>query len=115
MIKAGACATYLKRGEELEVISCGALPAGMLQTADYETSERQLLSGDTIVMMTDGVADALQEEQLEELICRVQTDNAREYARRLLEQILIRRQFEIRDDMTVLVGQVWEKKSEKNR
>ena len=115
MIKAGACATYLKRGEELEVISCGALPAGMLQTADYETSERQLLSGDTIVMMTDGVADALQEEQMEELICRVQTDNAREYARRLLEQILIRRQFEIRDDMTVLVGQVWEKKSEKNR
>ena len=52
---------------------------------------------------------------MEELICRVQTDNAREYARRLLEQILIRRQFEIRDDMTVLVGQIWEKKSEKNR
>lgn len=110
MVKAGACATYLKRGDSLEVISCGALPAGMLQTADYETTEHQLMSGDTIIMMTDGVADALPEEgQLEQLICRVQTNNAKEYARRILEQVLIRRQFQIRDDMTVLVGQIWEK------
>lgn len=110
MVKAGACATYLKRGEELETILSTALPAGMLQGADYETAERQLFPGDTIIMMTDGVADALPEEgQLEELICRIQTNNAKEYARRILEQVLIRRQFQIRDDMTVLVGQIWEK------
>lgn len=115
MIKAGACATYLKRKKELEMISCGTLPAGMLQMADYETAERQLLSGDIIIMMTDGVADALTAEQLEELICRVETDNAKEYARRLLEQILIHRQFEVRDDMTVLIGRIWEKKSENKR
>ncbi len=114
MVKAGACATCLKRGEELEMITCTALPAGMLQTADYETTQRQLLAGDVIIMMTDGAADALPQEQLEDLIRRVATDNAREYARRLLEQILIRRQFEARDDMTVLVGRIWEKKGENN-
>lgn len=115
MVKAGACATCLKRGEELEMIACEALPAGMLQTADYDTAQRQLEAGDVIIMMTDGAADALPQEQLEDLIRRVATDNAREYARRLLEQILIRGQFEVRDDMTVLVGRIWEKKGENSR
>lgn len=113
MIKAGACATYLKRQDELETISCKALPAGMLPTADYDAVERQLVSGDVIIMMTDGVLDALPEEnreqQLEELLLKVQSSHTKEYARRILEQILIRRQFEVRDDMTVLVGQIWEK------
>lgn len=113
MMKAGACATYLKRGEKLEVIPCRALPAGMLQIADYETRECQLRHGDTIIMITDGVLEALpdggQEEAMEQLIFEVQTNHAREYARRLLEQILIRKQFEVKDDMTVLVGQIWEK------
>ena len=115
MIKAGACATCLKRGNELEMISCQTLPAGMLQTADYETTQHQLMAGDVIIMMTDGVADALPQEQLEELIRRVATDNAREYARRLLEQILLRSRFEVQDDMTVLVGRIWERKGEYNR
>ena len=97
------------------MISCQTLPAGMLQTADYETTQHQLMAGDVIIMMTDGVADALPQEQLEELIRRVATDNAREYARRLLEQILLRSRFEVQDDMTVLVGRIWERKGEYNR
>lgn len=113
MMKAGACATYLKRQDCLEAISCKALPAGMLPAADYDTIERQLVSGDVIIMMTDGVTDALpgehKEEALEELLLKVQSNNMKEYARRILEQILIRRQFQVRDDMTVLVGQIWEK------
>ncbi len=113
MVKAGACATYVKRGEELEVISCRALPAGLMQGADYESTERQLESGDTIIMMTDGVADALESgdraDVLRELILRTGTSNAKEYARRILEQVLIRQKFHVRDDMTVLVGQIWKK------
>lgn len=113
MMKAGACATYLKKGQELEVVSCGDLPVGMLQASDYEAADRQLASGDMVIMMTDGVVDALPEEnrekQMEELIRKVQTNNAKEYARRLLEQVLIRQRFQVRDDMTVLVGQIWEK------
>lgn len=114
MIKQGASPTYICHGELLEVISCGALPAGILQIVDYETTERQLVSGDMIIMMTDGVADALpeenREEQLRELILKTRNNNARELASRLLEQILIRQRFQVRDDMTVLVGLIWEKK-----
>ena len=114
MIKEGASATCICHGETMEVISCGALPAGILQIADYETTERQLVSGDVIVMMTDGVADALPEEQREErireLILKTKNNNAREFASRLLEQILIQQKLQARDDMTVLVGQIWEKR-----
>ena len=65
-------------------------------------------------MMTDGVADALPEEQREErireLILKTKNNNAREFASRLLEQILIQQKLQARDDMTVLVGQIWEKR-----
>lgn len=113
MMKAGACSTYLIRGEAVEVIACRDLPAGMLQTADYETVERQLGPKDQIVMMTDGVIDALPEEnreaQMQELILKSRSNNAKEFARRLMEQVLLRQKFQARDDMTVLVGQIWEK------
>lgn len=113
MIKAGACPTILRRGEELEAISCQALPAGVLQMPDYETVNRQLASGDMVIMMTDGVTDALEEdgreERLKELILKTKTNNAREFARRLLEQVLERQRYRVKDDMTVLVGQIWKK------
>ncbi|MDO5345078.1 MAG: SpoIIE family protein phosphatase [Lachnospiraceae bacterium] len=113
MIKAGACPTYLSRGDGLEVIHCQALPAGLLQTPDYETVNRQLASGDRIIMMTDGVTDALEEDgremRLRELILETKTNNAREYARSLLEQVLARQRYHVKDDMTVLVGQIWKK------
>ena len=46
---------------------------------------------------------------LRELILMTGTSNAKEYARRILEQVLIRQKFHVRDDMTVLVGQIWKK------
>ena len=64
-------------------------------------------------MMTDGVMDALprenREERMRELILKARSNHAREFARRLLEQILLQQKFQARDDMTVLVGQIWEK------
>lgn len=113
MMKAGACPTFLLKGEEMEVIACRDLPAGMMQTCEYGAVNRKLASGDQIIMMTDGVMDALpqenREEQMKELILKSKSNHAREFARRLLEQILMQQKFQARDDMTVLVGQIWEK------
>lgn len=113
MIKAGACPTFLLRGEEIETVLCRDLPAGMMQSCEYEAVKRRLSPGDQIIMMTDGVMDALprenREEQMRELILKARSNHAREFARRLLEQILLQQKFQARDDMTVLVGQIWEK------
>ena len=113
MIKAGACPTCLLHSDETELVCGRDLPAGICQEPEYETVKRCLKSGDQIVMMTDGVLDALPEENREcvlvEMIKKARSQNAKEFARRLMEQILLLQKFQVRDDMTVLVGQLWAK------
>ena len=44
-----------------------------------------------------------------ELIGRLATRNAKEYARRLMEKAYLMQKLKARDDMTILVGSIWEK------
>ena len=58
-LKAGASATFIKRDHWVEAISSESLAAGLLQQIDFDTSQRKLYHGDYLIMMTDGVLDAL--------------------------------------------------------
>lgn len=113
MIKSGAASTFIKRGNEIEVIRSNAFPTGVIQQADYESMHRQLSSGNTIIMMTDGVLEALPEENREqmmaELIGKTHSRNAREYAQRLMERVYLMQKLQARDDMTILIANIWEK------
>ncbi|MCD8347849.1 MAG: SpoIIE family protein phosphatase [Lachnospiraceae bacterium] len=113
MIKFGAAATFLINEKEIEVIRSGALPPGVMQQSDYESLHRTLKSGASIVMMTDGVSDALpgenREQAMAELIIRTKTRNAQEYARRLMERVYLLQERQARDDMTILIGTIFEK------
>ena len=64
-------------------------------------------------MMTDGVLDALpkegREKMMVELIGKTASRNAKEYARRLMEKVYLMQKLQARDDMTILVGNIWEK------
>ena len=48
-------------------------------------------------------------EQMVELIGRTATRNAKEHARRLMEKVYLMQELRARDDMTILVGSIWEK------
>ena len=113
IIKSGAAATFICRGNEIEVITSNAFPAGVMQQSDYESLHRQLASGNSIIMMTDGVLDALpkegREKMMVELIGKTASRNAKEYARRLMEKVYLMQKLQARDDMTILVGNIWEK------
>lgn len=113
IIKSGAASTFLYQGDEIEVIPSSAFPAGVMQQSDYENMHRQLAAGSSVVMMTDGVLEALPQENREqhmaELIGRSATKNAKEYARRLMEKVYLMQKMQARDDMTILVGTIWEK------
>ena len=113
MIKYGAASTFIKRGNEIEVIRSTGVPAGMIQQAGYESMHRQLSAGSTVIMMTDGVLEYLPEEEREqklaELIGRSESRNAREYAQRLMERVYLMQEFQAKDDMTILVGNIWKK------
>ena len=113
LIKLGAAATFVQSSGEIEVIQSSAAPAGILQQTDYESLHRQLKAGDMVVMMTDGVLDALPEENREEtmmeLIRKSASVNAREHARKLMERVYLMQKLQARDDMTILIGKIWEK------
>ncbi|MCD7842029.1 MAG: SpoIIE family protein phosphatase [Lachnospiraceae bacterium] len=113
MMKSGAAPSFIRKDGQIEVIRADTFPTGVLQKSDYESLHRQLEPGANIIMMTDGVLDAMpgedHEQAMAELIVRLTTRNAQEYARRLMERVYLMQELNARDDMTILVGTIWEK------
>lgn len=111
LLKIGASTTFLRKQDWVETITSTSMPMGIMQDIDYECSKKQLQHGDFIIMVSDGVLDALPaknaEEILKELILQQATQNAKEMAKAILERVLLYQHFQATDDMTVLVGGVW--------
>lgn len=109
-LKAGAAATFIRRDHWVEAISSESLAAGLVQRIDFDTASRKLYHGDCLVMMTDGVLDALpterEEETMKEIIMDIQDETPREVSRGILERVLGYSDYRARDDMTVLVASV---------
>lgn len=111
LLKVGASTTFLRRGDWVETVSSTSMPMGIMGKADYECCRKKLRSGDFLVMVSDGILDAFPpdqaEEMLQEMILAEETDNAREMARGILDQVLKYQSQKAMDDMTVLVGGLW--------
>lgn len=110
-VKVGAACTYIKRGNLVDRLSAGNLPLGIFQQIEPETVHKQLQDGDYVIMLSDGVLDALSfgvgEELLPEIISRVSHTNPAEIANQILGYCLRQSMGKIRDDMTVLVIGMW--------
>jgi len=66
-----------------------------------------------VIMVTDGVIDALSDKQngeevIRKILSEMKTTNPQDIAEGLLKKA--KGQKSIRDDMTVLVGSIWEKR-----
>lgn len=118
IMKVGASTTFIKYKDHVERISSTSLPIGVLQDLEVETITRQLSDGDFIIMVTDGILDALpvgeQEVLMEAIISGTNIYNPKELAHHILEQILEWSGEVPLDDMTVLVVGIWslEKRSQ---
>lgn len=109
--KAGASSTFIKRGRTVEHLNSTSLPVGVVQKLEVNEKERQLDHGDFIIMVTDGIMDALpvgeQDIILETIIKGTDKNNAKEMAHHILEQVLEWNGRAPMDDMTVLVASLW--------
>lgn len=113
LLKVGASATFIRRAGWVEAVLSTSLPAGIFREVDFERTRKKLEHGDMLIMMSDGVLDALPGENKEELmkylIGQISTDNPSELARILLEEVLSFEDHIPRDDMTILAGGFWKK------
>lgn len=112
--KVGAAASFLKSNSYVEQISLPGLPLGILTAGEEETQgalhrsvSRELIDNDYIIMMSDGVLDALRESGYETAMVQylegMQEQHPEEMAGNLLQFVLRCSQGRILDDMTVLV------------
>lgn len=109
--KAGASMTFVKRADKVECIKSTSLPIGVVCDFQPDIAKTKLMDGDIVIMVTDGVMDALPVGE-QELIMRMiiegtQKNNPREIAQHILEQVLECSGELPVDDMTVLAVGIW--------
>lgn len=104
--KAGAATTFLKSNTYVEQIQISSLPLGIFQEREHQVIVREIIENDYIIMVTDGIIDAL-EEGYEEVLQRYIEDmpnvSPGEMAQRILQFALHISGGRVADDMTVLV------------
>lgn len=112
-VKVGSACSYIKRQHLVERISAGNLPMGIFQRPDMEVTGRKLMDGDYIIMVSDGILDALSqgigEDMLSEIIGGSELQNPGEMANSILNFCIHQCRGHIRDDMTVLCIGIWKK------
>ena len=113
-IKIGAWATFILRNRRASVIPSSSLPMGMLKQVDLENTQRKLLHEDIILMVTDGVAEAVEgiadkETWLAEVLERCRSRNPQDIADYIIKAAENQSGGLPKDDMTVLAARVYEK------
>lgn len=110
-VKLGAAATFIKRNRWVDVIQSTNYPIGILKKVDYENTVKKLYDGDYIVMVSDGILDAVvkgeKEELLSEWISEYSGKNPKEFAQYILDMAMKEADGRANDDMTVLVAGIW--------
>ncbi|MGO5053207.1 SpoIIE family protein phosphatase [Lachnospiraceae bacterium LCP25S3_G4] len=113
IVKVGASTTFVKSQNKVERITSASLPIGVLNRLEIETIRRDLKNGDFVIMVTDGVMDALpvgeQDLLMETIVGGCIMHNPKEMAHHILEQVLEWNGMEPQDDMTVLVIGIWQR------
>lgn len=112
-LKAGAATTFIRRDQWVETISTATLAAGLVQQMDFETTSKKIYDGDYLIMVTDGVLEALprerEEETMKEIILQIHAAKPQEIGRCILQKVMSYCGYRAGDDMTVLVAGVWKK------
>ena len=114
MMKLGAAASFLlpdrRGGGEAEVLESETVPAGVLNPVEPVMISRKLWDGDKIIMVSDGVLDAMpgveKEKAFREFLDGLPDTGVQETAEMILT-FALSFEGEPRDDMTVLVGGIY--------
>ena len=110
-MKNGACPTYLKRKNEVQLLKSITLPAGVLDKNDLIVYDYDLEDGDIIVICSDGIIDSNKEYINKELWVKylledMKVDDSQKMANMILNEAIDNDFGRQKDDMTVVVAKV---------
>ena len=97
----------------VEQITAGNLPLGIFHDLEPELCTRQLLEGDYVIMVSDGIVEGLAQSMCEdavfEAVSAMKLEHPKKMANALLNFVIRQTGGRIRDDMSVIVIGLWEK------
>lgn len=112
-MKLGAVATFVISDDGVELLEASDVPAGVLNPVEPILLSRKLWENNRVVMVSDGVLDALpgdgKEQMMKEYLESIPLKTPQDMAERILE---FSSSFTdgVRDDMTVLTAGIWKRK-----
>jgi stage II sporulation protein E len=111
-IKVGAVASFIKRGDDVDVIKSKTLPIGILDKPDFEITNKRILNGDFIIMLSDGVLDynsdiAGSYEWMVKFLKELKCNDPKKMSDAIMKKAMELSENKIKDDMTVIVEKVY--------
>ncbi len=106
-IKQGATIGFIKQGENITKIESNSLPLGILENVSPKVTKTVLSPDDLVVMLSDGVVDAVGEDNLQEYLKFLPSKSPQEIADNILNKARKIQKDYPSDDMTVLVGKIF--------
>ncbi len=106
-IKLGACSGLVRSAGKVEIVSGSSLPLGVLEEMTPSVTKKALLGGDTVVLMSDGVADCFKDPNaIAQAFAEVALNVPQSVAEVLLNRALKLCNGKPTDDMTVIVAKL---------
>ena len=107
-IKSGACPTYIKNNKKVQIIKSNSLPAGIIDENNVQTFDRDISSGDIMLMCSDGILDSNIEYKNKELWIKylledIETNNTQKIADLVLNEAIDNNYGTPKDDMSIIV------------
>lgn len=107
-IKNGACPTYIKQRNKVQIIKANSLPAGIINDAGLQQFDRDISEGEIMLMCTDGILDSNIEYKNKELWIKylledIETTNTKKIADLVLNEAIDNNYGVAKDDMSVVV------------
>lgn len=107
-IKSGACPTYIKARNNVQLIKSNSLPAGIINESNLQSFDRDITSGEIMLMCTDGILDSNIEYKNKELWIKylledIETNNTKKIADLVLNEAIDNSYGTPKDDMSVVV------------
>lgn len=111
-VKIGAVSSFIKRGNDVQVINSKNLPFGLVDEVDIDPIKMQLKAGDIFISVSDGVLDIdrfnLNKFNWLEEYLKTINDDPKTMSEKILKKAKELSDKTIKDDMTVVVSKLYQ-------